>query len=61
MVVALRLQVSPVTGDTAEVRVTVLVNPLIGAMVIVDVAVAPATTVAVVGEAVIEKSATATL
>jgi hypothetical protein len=56
MLVELRLQVSPVAGDTEEVRATVPVNPLIGATVVVDVAVAPARTVWLVGLAVIEKS-----
>jgi hypothetical protein len=60
MLVGDRVQVSP-AGDTAEVSATVPVNPLIGATVMVEVPAAPARTVTVVGEAVTEKSATATL
>ena len=56
----LRVQVNP-AGETADVRVTVPVKPLIGATVIVEVPAAPARTVTLVGEAVTEKSATATL
>ncbi len=43
-------------GETVEVSVTVPVNPLIGATVIVEVPVAPARTVTLVGDAVTEKS-----
>jgi hypothetical protein len=48
-------------GETDEVRVTVPVKPLIGATVMVEVPDAPATIVTVVGLALTEKSATATL
>jgi hypothetical protein len=48
-------------GDTALVKVTVPVNPLIGATVIVEDAAMPTRTLAVVGLAVTEKSGTATL
>jgi len=44
-----------------DVRVTVPVNPLIGATVMVDVPAWPAVTVTDVGAAVTEKSGTATL
>ena len=49
------MQVRP-AGDTVDVRATVPVNPLIGATVIVDVAVAPADADILVGLAVTEKS-----
>ena len=58
MLVGLRLQVRP-AGDTVEVRATVPVKPLIGATVMVDVAVAPERIVTLVGLAVIEKSCAA--
>ena len=48
-------------GETDEVRATVPVNPLIGATVIVEVPATPTLTVTLVGAAVTEKSATATL
>jgi len=48
-------------GETDEVRATVPVKPLIGATVIVEVPATPALTATVVGLAVTEKSATATL
>jgi hypothetical protein len=60
MLVGLRVQVSP-AGDTADVRATVPVNPWTGATVMVDVADAPATTVALVGLAVTVKSFTVTV
>ena len=60
MLVGLRVQVKP-AGETDEVRATVPVNPLIGATVIVEVPATPALTVTLVGAAVTEKSATATL
>jgi hypothetical protein len=44
-----------------DVSVTVPVNPLIGATVMVEVPAAPAMIVTAVGLAVTEKSATATL
>lgn len=59
MLVGVRVQVRPVVGDTLEVRVTVAVNELIGATVMVDVPVTPAFTVTAIGPAVIEKSGTA--
>ena len=55
-----KVQESP-AGETDEVRVTVPVNPKIGATVIVEVPVPPAMIVAAVGPAVTEKSGTATL
>ena len=60
MLVGLNVQVRP-AGETAEVRATVPVNPWTGATVIVEVAVAPATTVALVGLAVTVKSFTVTV
>jgi hypothetical protein len=59
--VGLKVQVSPVEGDTEYVRETVPVNELIDVTVIVDVSVAPALTVTLVGLAITEKSGTATL
>jgi hypothetical protein len=59
--VGLRVQVSPVEGDTEDVRETVPVNELIDVTVIVDVSATPALTVTLVGVAVTEKSGTATL
>jgi hypothetical protein len=58
MLLGVSVQVKP-EGETVLVRVTVPVNPLIGATVMVDVAATPALTVTVVGLAVTEKSATA--
>ena len=60
MLVGLSVQVRP-AGETAEVRATVPVNPWTGATVIVEVAVAPDTTVALVGLAVTVKSFTVTV
>jgi hypothetical protein len=60
MLVGVRVQVRP-AGETDEVRATVPVNPWTGATVIVDVALAPATTVALVGLAVTVKSFTVTV
>ncbi len=60
MLVALSVHVRP-AGDTVEESVTVPVNALIEATVIVEVPVAPARTVTVVGDAVTEKSGTPTL
>jgi len=51
-----RVHVKP-AGETADVRATVPVKPLTGATVIVEVAVAPAGALTLVGVAVIEKSA----
>jgi len=50
--VGVRVQVRPPVGDTVAVSATVPVNPLTGAMVIVEVAVAPARAVTLVGLAV---------
>ncbi len=58
MLVGLRLHVRPVAGDMVEVRPTVPVKPLTGATVMVDVPVAPATTVTAIGLAVTVKSRT---
>ena len=55
MLVGLRVHVKP-EGDTVDVRVTVPVNPLTGATVIVEVAVPPETAEGLVGLAVTEKS-----
>jgi len=60
MLVGVRVQVRP-AGETADVRATVPVNPLIGATVIVEVATVPAVVVTAVGLAVTEKSVTATV
>jgi hypothetical protein len=60
MLEGVRVHVSP-AGDTELVRVTVPVNPLTGATVIVEVAAVPTLTLAVVGLAVTVKVATATL
>ena len=57
MLAGVRVQVRP-AGDTVEVRATVPVNPFRGATVIVDVPLAPARTVTLVGAAVTEKSGT---
>jgi len=59
--VGLSVQVSPVEGDDAEVRLTVPVNPLVGAIVIVEVAEDPALAFALVGLAVTLKSWTVTV
>jgi len=61
MLLGVRVQVRPVAGETDEVNVTVPVNPLIGATVMVEVPATPATIVTAVGLAVTEKSGTATL
>jgi hypothetical protein len=55
ILVGLRVHVRP-AGETDEVRATVPVNPWRGATVIVDVPVAPASAVTLVGLAVTEKS-----
>jgi hypothetical protein len=60
MLAGFRVQVIP-AGETEDVSATVPVKPWIGATVIVEVPVAPAVTVTVVGLAVTEKSGTATL
>jgi len=57
MLVGVRVHVSP-AGDTAEVRATVPVKPLIGATVIVEVAAVPAVVVTAAGLADTEKSVT---
>jgi hypothetical protein len=54
--VGLSVQVNPVEGETDDVRVTVPVNPWIEVTVIVEVPVAPALTVTLVGLALIVKS-----
>lgn len=59
MLVGLRVQVKP-AGDTTVASVTVPVNPLTGATVIVEVAVAPARMVTLVGLATIVKSGVVT-
>ena len=51
MLVGLRVQVRP-AGETVDVNATVPVNPFTGATVIVDVAVAPARALTLVGLAV---------
>ena len=61
MLLGVRVQVRPVAGEMDDVSVTVPVNPLIGATVMVEVPLAPAMIVTAVGLAVTEKSATATL
>jgi len=55
ILVGLRVHVRP-AGVTAEVSATVPVKPLMGATMIVEVAVAPERIVTLVGLAVIEKS-----
>ncbi len=49
MLVGDRVQVRPLLGETDEVRPTVPVKPFCAATVIVEVPVAPARTVIVVG------------
>lgn len=61
MLAGVRVQVKPVAGDTELVSVTVPVNPLIGATVIVEVPATPALTVTVVGLALTEKSVPGTV
>jgi len=58
MLVGLRVHVKP-AGETVDVNATVPVKPLTGATVIVEVAVAPARAVTLVGLAVTVKSAAA--
>ncbi len=58
MLVGLRVQLRPVDGETATVKVTVPVKPFTGATVIVEVAVPPTNVLAVVGLAVTVKSVT---
>jgi len=53
MLVGDRVHVSP-AGATVDVRATVPVNPLIGATVMVEVPVAPASALTAVGLAVTE-------
>ena len=55
-IVGLSVQVNPVEGVDAEVRATIPVNPLTGAIVIVEVAEDPALALALVGVAVTLKS-----
>ena len=52
----LREHVRPEAGETADVRITVPVKPLTGAIVAVEVPVAPALMLTVVGLAVTVKS-----
>jgi len=61
MLLGVRVQLRPVAGETDDVSVTVPVNPLTGATVMVEVPAAPAVTVTDVGLAVTEKLGTATL
>ena len=56
--VGVRVQVRPVVGDIAAVRVTVPVNPWRAVTVMVDVPAVPALTVKLVGLAVTVKSRT---
>ncbi|SRR6266567_1574063 len=58
--VGLNVQVSPVEGDDAEVRPTIPVNPLMGAIMIVEVAEDPELALELVGLAVTLKSWTLT-
>src|SRR6266581_1086402 len=60
MLVGLRVHVKP-AGDTVLVRVTVPVKPCTGATVIVELAVAPARALTLVGLAVTVKSRTVTV
>ena len=60
MLAGVNVQVRP-AGETEDVSVTVPVNPLRGATVIVEVAAAPARTVTLVGAAVTVKSRTVTV
>ena len=60
MLVGLRVHVRP-AGETLLVSVTVPVKPWTGATVMVELAVAPATTVALVGLVVTVKSFTVTV
>jgi len=61
MLLGVRVQVRPVAGTMDDVRVTVPVNPLTGATVMVEVPAAPAMIVTAVGLAVTVKLGTATL
>jgi len=54
--VGVRVQVKPVAGDTAEVRLTTPVKPFRAVTVIVEVPEAPARIVTVVGLAAMVKS-----
>ena len=58
--VGLSVQVSPAEGDDPEVKPTIPVNPLMGAIVIVEVAEDTALAFALVGLAVTLKSWTVT-
>ncbi len=57
MLVGLKVHVNP-AGETVEARATVPVKPFTGATVIVEVAVAPARALTLVGLAVTVKSVT---
>jgi hypothetical protein len=59
--VGVRVQVRPPVGNTAAVSATVPVNPLTGAMVIVEVPAWLTLTATLVGAAVIVKSVTVTV
>ena len=59
--VGLRVQISPVEGETDGISVTVPVNALIDVTVIEEAPAIPATTVTLVGLAFTEKSGTAML
>ena len=59
--VGVRVQISPVDGETDAVSVTVPVNALIDVTAIEEVPAVPAMTVTLVGLAFTEKSGTATL
>lgn len=56
--VGVRVQVRPVLGDRVEARATVPANPFSAVTVIVEVPLAPARTVTLVGLATIVKSCT---
>ncbi len=56
MLVGLRVQVAPSSGETEEVRLTVPVKPFTGASVIVEVTVVPLVLLIVVGFADAVKS-----
>lgn len=56
MLAGVRVHVIPVEGNIDRVRVSVPVNPSTGAMVMVEVPAAPASTVTVVGAVVTVKS-----
>ncbi len=61
MLVGLRVHVRPVEGEISRVNATVPVKPFAGANAIVELAVAPARALMLVGLAVTEKSFTVTV